>query len=596
MRMKNLSITMKLVIGCGLVLVLMLLIIGLSLFSINTMGEQIALYGERTVPSIGHTWSIRRDMASTQRYLLLALVKKDKQEIRAHLDQAGVDAQAAHDTIGRFASDYVDQDHAEQIKNVQTLFEQADAVRIKITDLLLSAAILDALKAQDVFFKQYAPVLEQIELILKELSAAADGDAKNQEAVGEAAANTAWILLLSIAAASILMTVAIVYAIRKSIVGPVREIDGVYAQMAQGNLQAEISYDSRDELGSMARSIKRTNAMIASYIRDITDKLDQISRGDMRLSIGLDYIGDFDPIEQAMKNTALKLNQTLLTISTAAGQVSTGAAQVASGAQALATGSAEQSSAIEELGVSVTKIATQAAENSLNVKIATEYVGQAGEGVTAGNRHMQHLTEAMANIGSSSDQIASITKVIEDIAFQTNILALNAAIEAARAGSAGKGFAVVADEVRNLAAKSAEAAKQTAELIRHSVITVAEGSQIAAQTAQILQEVSEKASLANESIGKINQASLTQAAAIEQIKQGINQVSAVVQTNAATAEENSATSEEMSAQAATLREEVGKFKLEPGAEPDHIAAISLLPKPHAETGEKLKSASALGKY
>jgi methyl-accepting chemotaxis protein len=174
---------------------------------------------------------------------------------------------------------------------------------------------------------------------------------------------------------------------------------------------------------------------------------------------------------------------------------------------------------------------------------------------------MRRLTEAMAEIDSASGQIASITKVIEDIAFQTNILALNAAIEAARAGNAGKGFAVVADEVRSLAGKSAEAAKQTAELIRISVDSVTRGTQLTTQTADILQEVGLKTDKANESIARIERASAEQADAIEQVKLGLMQVASVVQTNAATAEENSATSEEMSAQAAALREEVGKFRL-----------------------------------
>ena len=474
MMMKNLSITMKLVIGCGLVLALMLLIIGLSLSYINTMGNQITLYGG--------------------------------------------------------------------------------------------------------------------------LSASAGEAANTQKAAVESTAGFARILLLSAAAVSILMTVAIVFIIRKSILTPVGEIEKVYAQMARGNIRAEITYDSGDELGSMLKGIKTTNALIATYVQDITDKLNQLSRRDMRLNVDLDYLGDFDPVEQAMKSTALALNQTLHIISTAAQKVSTGAAQVASGAQALAAGSAEQSSAVEELNAAVVKIAAQASENSAHVNIAAQYVEQAGAGVIAGDRHMQSLTDAMANIGSSSSQIASITKVIEDIAFQTNILALNAAIEAARAGSAGKGFAVVADEVRNLAAKSAEAAKQTADLIRRSVIAVDEGSEIASQTAKILQEVKEKTNLVNESISKINQASLEQAGAIEQIKQGLIQVSSVVKTNAATAEENSATSEEMSVQAATLRDEVGKFKLESTGKADGSAALSLLKGPAIASRPAAKAAAGLGKY
>ena len=565
--MKNLSITMKLIIGCGLVLALMLAIIVLSLTSINTMGNQITLYGEQILPSVNETWSMRKDMASVQKNLLLILLKKDKQDVKAEeimesLDKAAADAKSVHDTFALFAGHRADVIEEEQIENIQALLQQAASLRLKITELLLSPAMLDTMKAQDVFFKQYAPVLEQVELYLDELSVTADQEVENQIRTGEATARSAWILLLAAAAIAAIATVFIVALIRQSILSPVKEIEKVYEEMAQGNLQAEIAYDSRDELGRMARSIKKTNALIASYVRDISDKLDQMSRGDMRLNMDINYIGDFDAIEQAMKNTAAALNQTLHAISVAAEQVSTGAAQVAGGAQALATGSSQQASSIEELSASVAKIAGQAAENSATVKVATEYVDQAGAGVNAGNQHMKQMVEAMENIGSASSQIASITKVIEDIAFQTNILALNAAIEAARAGSAGKGFAVVADEVRNLAAKSAQAAKQTAELIQRSAVTVAEGSQIASKTAQILSDVETKTRLVNESIARIEQASMDQASAIEQIKQGLNQVSSVVQTNAATAEENSATSEEMSAQAAALREEVGRFELD----------------------------------
>ncbi len=167
----------------------------------------------------------------------------------------------------------------------------------------------------------------------------------------------------------------------------------------------------------------------------------------------------------------------------------------------------------------------------------------------------------MKQMGETSEQISKITKLVEDIAFQTNILALNAAVEAARAGDAGKGFSVVAEEVRNLAAKSSEAAKQTAALIDQASTDVAQGETLAAETAKALQNVSEKEKLVGGAIQQVEDASSKQTAAIEQITQGLSQVSAVVQTNAANAEESSASSEELAAQAKNLQKEVGKFRL-----------------------------------
>ncbi len=369
------------------------------------------------------------------------------------------------------------------------------------------------------------------------------------------------VIQLSIIGLVLIVLVIIALFIISITVKPTLKITDAAEKLAKGELDVRIDIKSQNEMGRMAASLNKAIGTINDYIRDISGKLGQMSVGDMRIVVDMDYIGDFTAIKQAMENTASALSQTLLIINAAAEQVSTGAAQVSSGAQALAEGSSEQASSVEELTVSVSKIAEQAAENSENVKIAYQYVEQAGAGLNTGNEHMAQLTEAMADIGAASNQIANITKVIEDIAFQTNILALNAAIEAARAGSSGKGFAVVADEVRSLAGKSAEAAKQTGELIQNSVESVSKGTRITTQTAQILKEVGVSASKVTESFTKIEQASAEQAIAIEQVEQGITQVSSVIQTNAATAEENSATSEEMSAQAVTLREEVSKFKL-----------------------------------
>ena len=403
---------------------------------------------------------------------------------------------------------------------------------------------------------------EQINLMTELLDAYA---LSSTNAIQSQISNSTASSIAIVLAIAILLTILAVYVIhylKKNVL----YITGISKRIAQGELQLSMDEKTftKDEIGQLSQAMGQILYRLGeyhNYLLEITSVLGAMKQGEIAVRLDQAYEGEFAAVKTALLGISSSLSETLYNINTAAVQVSTGASQVASGAQALAAGSAEQASTIEELSASIAQIAAQASENSASVKSVTEYVEQASGFVRNGSEHMTKLNEAMADIGTASNQIANITKVIEDIAFQTNILALNAAIEAARAGNAGKGFAVVADEVRNLAAKSAEAARKTADLIGQSTRTVSDGIQIAAKTAQILKSVEEKETLVSESIIHIGQSSMEQASAIDQIKQGLTQVSSVVQTNAATAEENSATSEEMSAQAGALRDEAAKFKL-----------------------------------
>ncbi|PJJ27355.1 methyl-accepting chemotaxis protein [Lacrimispora celerecrescens] len=344
--------------------------------------------------------------------------------------------------------------------------------------------------------------------------------------------------------------------ISKMISQPIEQVVDAANRIALGHVDVELgNIDSKDETGQLAKAFTK---MIDSIGKQV-DAADRISNGDFTNEVPLR--SNQDILGLALQKIRKDLNHTLLLISTASDQVNAGAEQVSSAAQALASGTAEQAATVEELNASVSRVAEQAEENDKNVQRAADYVGQAGNGISESNEYMRKLNGAMKEIGSASDKISNITKVIEDIAFQTNILALNAAVESARAGEAGKGFAVVADEVRSLAGKSAEAAKQTADLIRHSVTSVAEGEKLADETAKVLQGVAKQAEFVEQAIKGIEESSSQQVQVIEQINQGLYQVSAVVQTNAATAEESSSSSEELAAQAQMLQQEVGRFRL-----------------------------------
>lgn len=390
--------------------------------------------------------------------------------------------------------------------------------------------------------------------------------AQENNAANDRLANMMTIMMIIVIVLGACVSIVLGFRLARSLSKPVNEMAAAAEKIAQGNLDVEITYDSKDEIGSLAKSLKIAASTLKLYIEDISTNLDLMAHGDMTAEITQDYRGEFAPIKRAFAEITSQLNRTLATISRNAEQVDSGANQLSSGAQALSEGATTQASSIQELSAAITDISESIRHNAENVSLVTDHVEHAVAGMHQGDREMQQMLSAMEKINRSSNEIKKIIHVIEDIAFQTNILALNAAVEAARAGSAGKGFAVVADEVRNLANKSADAAQHSAKLIEDSINDVEEGSKIADSTAKIISEAENRVQLVGKTIQQIDKASSEQASSISQILQGVEQISAVVQTNSATAEESAASSEELSAQADMLRRLVAQFKLKNSAD------------------------------
>lgn len=299
----------------------------------------------------------------------------------------------------------------------------------------------------------------------------------------------------------------IALSISRSISKPINEMAAVAESLAAGELDVTITYSSKNEIGSLANSLKSATNTLKLYVYDISTNLGLMAQGDMTVDITQQYIGSFIPIKQALVKISESLNQTLTQINQASEQVSVGSEQVSDGAQTSAQGATEQASSIEELSASITEISTQVKDNATHAAEANKNASIANSELGASNQHMDEMIVAMTQINDSSSKIGKIIKTIEDIAFQTNILALNAAVEAARAGAAGKGFAVVADEVRNLASKSAEAAKNTTDLIENSMKQVENGTKIADETAKALLRVVEGAKVVSDTVEKISEAS-----------------------------------------------------------------------------------------
>ncbi|AGF57371.1 methyl-accepting chemotaxis protein [Clostridium saccharoperbutylacetonicum] len=322
--------------------------------------------------------------------------------------------------------------------------------------------------------------------------------------------------------------------------------------------------DSSIHSGDFQKIIEGINELIeamANPIMEVNEVMKEMSKGNLDVSVNGNYKGDFGALANAVNTTTDSLNSVLGEINGAAEQVFSGASQISDGSQALARGATEQASSLEELTASITEIAAQTKENSGNANTAKELALKVKENANDGNEHMSEMLKSMGEINESSANISKIIKVIDEIAFQTNILALNAAVEAARAGQHGKGFAVVAEEVRNLAARSANAAKETTTLIEGSIKKAERGTEIANNTAKALYEIVDGVSKAATLVSEIAASSEEQATGITQINVGIEQVSQVVQTNSATAEESAAASEELSSQSELLKNMVSSFKL-----------------------------------
>lgn len=355
--------------------------------------------------------------------------------------------------------------------------------------------------------------------------------------------------------------ISLVMYVMKHVIRPMVEITEEVRPLQQGNLSLNLNYQSDNELGELTKTLEEAMKRIQEYVADIDRVMDEMSQGNFNISTSARYIGDFQPIEEALGRLTVSISDAMSGIMQAEEHVASYAEQLSSGAQGLAQGATDQASAVEELYATVDEISRSASKNAEAVADASRSAKLTSEQVTMSSRQMEKMVSAMKDIADASEEISKIIATIEDIASQTNLLALNAAVEAARAGEAGKGFAVVASEVRVLASKSAEAVNATKRMIENSAQATERGGKIVTEVSKALEHVQELVLQSDAAINSITEAIHQEADALAQVSLGVGQISSVVQTNSASSEESAAVSTELFEQVHVLEDKTRKFQL-----------------------------------
>jgi len=559
--LKNLRIGTRLIVCFSLIIIMLIISIGISIFNITTVAGNMDRFNKECYEVESLNWTTILGIDNVEKAIYKSTTTPNRTLVLQYIEEITTGMESVNNTFAQMKEKQAM--NPEYIATIEDALESSKPVIDGLVELLSQSKNTQAMATMQL---EFIPYLDTLHSTLEEISNDLNINAQNFVMQADRTKMLSIIVLIVILVVSVIFSIGLGVYITRSIVKPVKELSEAANAMSIGNFDYKISYVSKDELGEAAKDMANTVSTLQLYVGKIDEVLNRMALGDMTASIDIEYLGGFAPIKKSLEQILFSLNDTLFQINEASEQVASGSEQVSGGAQALSQGATEQASSIEELSASINEISEQVKINANNSNNVSKTTNNLVKEVKDGSEQMELMTKAMSDIKQSSTEIAKIIKTINDIAFQTNILALNAAVEAARAGAAGKGFAVVADEVRNLASKSAEAAKNTTVLIENSIKAVENGTKIADKTANSMVKMVDGIQQSVSLIDQITEASNEQAVSITQVTQGIEQISSVVQTNSATAEESAAASEELSGQAHMLKNLVGKFKLINGSD------------------------------
>ncbi|MCI8406547.1 MAG: methyl-accepting chemotaxis protein [Oscillospiraceae bacterium] len=556
--MKNLKIGVKLLITFGVIIAMFLITVISAVTGLRSTGRNFSEFYENDYPVSIMSAEMAHSTQTGLKAMAASMLVTDPQLAQSYVNEANTQLNSLPEGLAFLKTHY--NGDKSLLTQMESIMSRTPAIRAQVLELSAQGHNDEAI---EIFFNDYAPLMQEVEKIMEDIQASAESLAEENSQSSTQLQGFLLAVLVLIAVVALVVTLIMALSVTKSLTAPIKEIEQAASDMAAGKLDVKVNYVSQDELGVLSDKIRMLTQTLKEIISDEDYLLSEMADGrfDIKTRAEHRYIGDFAALLASIRRINTSLSDTLAQINQASDQVASGSDQVSAGAQALSQGATEQASSVQELSATISEISEKVKENAGAANEVSNQANVVGEEINASYQQMQELITAMHEISESSEQIRQISDTIENISFQTNILSLNAAVEAARVGVAGKGFAVVAEEVRSLAIKSAEAAKDTASLIQNSLASVERGTHLADSTAKSLTTVVEGAAQITATINHISDASTEQSDSISQVAVGIDQISSVVQTNSATAEESAATSEELSSQAQLLKELVARFRL-----------------------------------